>query len=149
MTNADRFPSIEKHLNLECSVEHAFRVFTKNISTWWPLESHSCFETKSDRVVIEEQVGGQIIEYSKEGHSAVWGNILSWQPPFRFSMTWHPSSPVDEATIVAVEFFKISDSSCRLKLVHSEWHQRKDPNIRGNYENGWDMVLSLFSSKTL
>lgn len=143
MTKPLGIPNIEKQIDLRCSAEHAFNVFTKKISIWWPLSTHSCFEDDSLKVVIEEKMNGKIIEYSKSGETSCWGEIVEWNPPKKFAMTWHPSSPENEATLVSVEFMQMNES-CRVKLVHSNWERRKDPKIRDGYDKGWDSVLGLF-----
>ncbi len=32
---------IRRSVTVDCSPEHAFRVFTKELDTWWPLHTHA------------------------------------------------------------------------------------------------------------
>jgi hypothetical protein len=45
-----RLEPIRRSILVRCSVEKAFRVFTQEMSAWWPLDTHS-------RVVDEGRAG--------------------------------------------------------------------------------------------
>ncbi|HEY2938122.1 MAG TPA: hypothetical protein VGJ25_16080, partial [Gaiellaceae bacterium] len=68
-------------------VERAFEVFTRRVGDWWPLRTHGCFEEETAGVSFES---GRLVERSKTGEEAVWGEVLAWEPPGRIAFTWHP-----------------------------------------------------------
>jgi hypothetical protein len=44
-------------------------------------------------VTFERRQGGQVYETWDDGTVVVWGDVLVWEPPTRFAMTWNPGSP--------------------------------------------------------
>ena len=57
------FTPILKSVTVKATPERAFQRFTAELSTWWPLRSHSVGEHESETVVMEGRVGGQIVEH--------------------------------------------------------------------------------------
>ncbi len=41
MTQHTALEPVRKQISVDCDVESAFRTFTEDIATWWPVESHS------------------------------------------------------------------------------------------------------------
>jgi hypothetical protein len=44
---------IRKTVMVNASLDRAFRVFTQEMSTWWPLGSHHIGKVDAERVVME------------------------------------------------------------------------------------------------
>ena len=57
MSDALIIEVVRKTVTVDCTVEEAFRVFTADALSWWPVESHSIHQTVSE-IVFEPQVGG-------------------------------------------------------------------------------------------
>jgi Activator of Hsp90 ATPase homolog 1-like protein len=148
MNDHNAIAPVIKRIDLDCPVEHAFGVFTRQLDTWWPLASHSCFADSAARVVIEERVGGTVWEIAGNGERAPWGEILEWQPPLVFAMTWHPASDPARATRLRVRFEALSNRRTRLELVHDGWQARGDTAGTGRegYDSGWDGVLRAYQA---
>ena len=51
---------VRKTVTVDCAVEHAFRVFTAEIGTWWPTERHSIYKSDLREVVFEPREGGEL-----------------------------------------------------------------------------------------
>ena len=89
------------------SPEDAFRVFTQDMGSWWPLQAFSmAADTYADRgvkaetVVLEEREGGRVYEVMSDGTEGTWATILAWDPPRRFVLAWKPNlhrQPADRA----------------------------------------------------
>ena len=52
--------AVRKSLVVECSLERAFEVFTREIGTWWPKHTHSIGHEQIVEIVFEERVAGRV-----------------------------------------------------------------------------------------
>jgi hypothetical protein len=136
---------IKKSIAVSIPVEEAFRLFTEEIHTWWPLASHSVGEERAESCVLEGKPGGRFYEVMDDGSEADWGVVLVWEPPRRFVTTWHPGR--ERATAQKLEVvFTAEGEGTRLELIHSNWEllgERADETRQG-YVKGWDYVLGLY-----
>ncbi|HEY6747033.1 MAG TPA: SRPBCC domain-containing protein [Mycobacteriales bacterium] len=122
----------------------AFRVFTDRIGDWWPLSTHGCFGSRAVGLRFDD---GRLVERSADGDAEVWGEVLAWEPPRRFAVTWHPGRSAGPHTVVSVEFLADEDGT-RVELTHSGWEAYGDraAAARAPYEgpDAWGHVLGLF-----
>lgn len=148
MTVKNQIEPIRKTLDLNCTIAHAFNVFTDRMTIWWPLKTHSCFGESSKEVIVDKRMGGKIVEYSKSGDTNVWGEVLAWEPPTLFVMTWHPANSDKLATKLTVQFKKLSEAKTQVSILHEGWENRGDQAdvVRGQYNFGWASVLELFKA---
>ena len=76
----------------------AFRLFTEQMSAWWPLKSHSRAKDAAgevtQRVDFEARVGGRIFETLNTGEQRDWGEVLAYEPGRRvvFSFQFGPAA---------------------------------------------------------
>ena len=56
------YPPLRKTITFRWEPGRAFRRFTEETSSWWPLASHSVGQEKAEAVVFEGHVGGRILE---------------------------------------------------------------------------------------
>ena len=140
-------PSVVKEVVVALPPDDAFRLFTSQMSRWWPMATHSCFTTECQRIEIEQRPGGSVTEVARDGRRASWGAIVDWDPPRRFSMTWHPGNDAALATLVEVSFEPARAEACNVRLVHSGWHARGEgaAAVRDGYDHGWDTVLQRYA----
>lgn len=144
---ADDLQPVEKRLHVRLAPAAAFELFTRDLSRWWPLATHSCAGADALRTRFADRVGGQVVEETRDGRGHVWGTLLAWEPPHRFVMTWHPGSDPAQATRVEVSFDAADDGGTILQLRHDGWAARVDGSrVRGRYDGGWDFVLGRFVS---
>ncbi len=124
----------------------AFRLFTELMVTWWPLATHSVYETEATGVVVEPRVGGRIYETTDDGRTSAWGVVSAWVPGERFATSWHPGNDPALATQVDVAFSPTPDGGTRLDLVHTGWEARgaDAARIAAGYDTGWTFVLGRF-----
>ena len=83
---------IVRSVLVACSRERAFRVFTEEIGTWWPLDQYSIGDDRAETVAIEPSVGGRILETVRGGEPAEWGSVLVWEPFDRLVIEWRVRS---------------------------------------------------------
>jgi uncharacterized protein YndB with AHSA1/START domain len=137
---------IEKSVTVVAPVEHAFRVFTEQIHTWWPQHTHAVDPGNVDTVLMEGREGGRLYERATSGEEHVWGIVLAWDPPHRVSYSWHPGRGEETAQEVEVTFTPAGDGT-RVHVRHWGWEKlgdRLDETIT-NYNEGWGMVLGRYA----
>ena len=137
---------IKKSVTVAVPVDEAFRVFTEEMETWWPLRTHAVDTENSDTVVMEGREGGRLFERGTSGEEQVWGIVQSWEPPQRVGYTWHPGRGEDTAQEVEVTFTPEGDGT-RVEVRHWGWEKlgdRLDETI-ASYNEGWDLVLGRYA----
>lgn len=133
------------HVDVACSPDHAFRVFTDKMTLWWPLKGgYSCAGERARGVHVDGREGGLVIERDADGKTYPWGTVTRWDPPRAFAMTWHPGLPEEQSTAVAVSF-AAHEAGTRVTVEHSGWEAR-DEATRAQYVPGWDHVLGLYAA---
>ena len=117
----------------------AFDLFTERLHTWWPLATHSVFQPDVETCVFEPRAGGRIVERSRGGEESIWGEVLAYDRPHRFVVTWHPGG--GPATEVEVTFTP-SDDGTYVELEHRGWEVFAEPEeARTDYTHGWPFVF--------
>ena len=141
MTAQTKLPPVDLTFDINCTPEHAFEIYTKRMSDWWPLETHSVDGTKSESCHMEGRTGGRIFERGASGVEHLWGTILEWVPPRRLRHTWHPGGDPKKPMEVTITFEQ-NDKGTRMHLVHTGWeHYGERANaVREGYVKGWGFV---------
>jgi len=127
-------------------VERAFELFTRRMGEWWPLATHSIAGTDVTALRFEERVGGRVTEVAKDGSVTSWAEVLAWNPPERFMLSWHSSAEPTAASTLEVHFRPAADGGTELTLEHRGWEEfgAEGEKLRGQYDPGWDYVLGPF-----
>ena len=142
-------PPVVKQVLVTASPERAFARVTAEMSSWWPLASHSVFEGEAESVTLEGRVGGRIVESAPGGRECVWGTVKVWDPPRRVAFTWHPGHEAEKAQDVEVTFTAVGDRT-RVQLTHAGFERlgEKDGRIASRaYPIGWVYVLGLYAER--
>lgn len=133
-----------KTVTVPTTPDRAFRLFTAEMTQWWPLAHFSIGTDRARSVTFPEREGEQILEPGDDGVLGVWGTVTTWDPPSAVSFTWHRGTDADDATHVAVRFSPVADGT-RVELTHDRWGSgTAAAERRGNYASGWDQVLGRF-----
>src|SRR6266508_4339364 len=95
MTMKDMQP-IVRTVTVKGSVDLAFRVFTEEMGSWWPLETHSIavdqgLEQRAVNLTVGPGEGGRIEEVLDDGSTRDWGAVEVWEPPDRVVFRWKPN----------------------------------------------------------
>ena len=136
---------LQLSFEVSCDTGHAFEVWTRQISHWWPPD-HTVSGNAAATVLIEPRVGGRILERTPDGREHEWGQVTVWEPPARLAYLWHLGADRSEATDVEIAFVPISDSTTRINVVHSGW-ERLGPQgaaRRNTNRAGWDHVVPAY-----
>jgi hypothetical protein len=133
--------AVVKVVTVSCPVERAFTVFTREVGSWWPTETHSLHPGEVEQVVWEETEGGAVYEIATSGERAQWATVLRWEPPHRVVIAWQVN-PDRLGTEVEVRFTPDGDGT-RVELEHRGWESLADgAEMRESYDTGWDHVLA-------
>jgi hypothetical protein len=126
----------------------AFRRFTAEIDSWWPLRTHSVGQDEAALVEFEGRVGGRIVERVRGGRECVWGTVTVWDPPNRVGFTWHPGRSPDTAQQVDVRF-SAAGAGTRVELEHGGWERygKGAAGSRRGYGLGWQYVLAIMAGR--
>lgn len=146
--HARPLPPLRKSIVVAGPPAAAFRRFTDEMSSWWPLASHSVAGPEAESVRMEGGVGGRIVERSRAGVECVWGTVTAWEPPGRLAFTWHPGQPV--ATFQDIEvLFTADGDGTRVDLTHTGWERLGAMAVkaRRGYPIGWTYVLLLYAGR--
>jgi len=145
MTDALVIEAVRKTVTVDCVVEEAFRVFTADAFSWWPIQTHSIHEESVREIVFEGREGGEVYEISTGGERGHWATVLEWDPPTRLVLAWHILRADDSPTEVEVRFSPEGDGT-RVELEHRGWEALGDGGSqkRDNYDTGWDFVLGKY-----
>ncbi len=141
--------AVRKTVTVDCSVEEAFRVFTAEANSWWPVEKHSIRGTQVKEVVFEGREGGEVFELAGDGEKGHWATVVFWEPPNRLVLAWNILERDAVATEVEVRFLP-EGSSTRVELDHRGWDAIAEDAAekRSSYDTGWDRVLGAYVEGT-
>ena len=150
MTETVLIAPIVKSVHVACSPEHAFEVFTREVGSWWPLETHALHPGEVREIVWEEREGGEVYEISTGGERAHWATVLAWEPPTSLTIAWQTNPEAVAPTEVDVRFVAEAGGT-RVDLEHRYWERlgATGAAARENYggDGGWEMVLGRFAGR--
>ena len=143
-----KYPPLVRTVTLAASADAAFRRFTAEIGSWWPLATHSVGQQKAQTVEMQPAVGGQIIESIDGSEPCVWGTIVAWDPPRRVAFTWHPGHDAGSAQDIEV-LFEPAGSGTLVTLTHTGFERlgKEARTARRAYPMGWTYVLGLYARR--
>lgn len=148
MSDALVIEAVRKAITVDCVVEEAFRIFTTDAISWWPLDSHSIHGDNVKQIVFEEHEGGEIYELTADGKKGHWASVLAWEPPNRLVLAWNILERDTNPTEVEVRFRADGDTT-RVDLEHRGWEDvaAEREAKRDNYDTGWDHVLGFYERR--
>lgn len=148
-----RRPPIRQATLVRSDVRHTFDVFVATIAQWWPLRPFSAGQDRVRDVVFEQQPGGRVYELWDDGTTVGWGELLTWEPPHRFVMTWCVT-PAD--TEVELRFKPLGPALTRVEVEHRGWEALSEADLTadcalpggyagGSWVRGWTIILEHFT----
>jgi uncharacterized protein YndB with AHSA1/START domain len=138
---------IRRTIAVRCDPATAFRVFTQEMGTWWPLDVHARAlerdDVKAERIVVEGEPGGRIYEVLSDGSEGLWGTIETWEPPGRLVIAWKPNDRPEPPTELEIRFTTADDGGTIVELEHRGWERLGDvaQEMRDSYAGGWPFVF--------
>jgi hypothetical protein len=149
-----RRPPVRQATLVRSDIDHTFDVFVRTMGVWWPVNPFSSGGDRVRDVTVEQRVGGRVYETWADGTVVNWGELLTWQPPHVFAMTWR-MTPV--TTEVELTFTALGPNLTRVGVEHRGWEALGDAQLAedcalpggydgGSYHKGWTMILASFVS---
>ena len=140
--------TIHKEIYVDASPETAFRVFTEQIGTWWPLAKYGLFSEDAKSVAFEERDGWELVEKAKDGRESVWGEVLEYEFASKLRMTWHPGNDAETMPTEVEVTFVANGEGTTVVLEHSGWEKAgaEIRSARSGYDGGWVVVLENYRS---
>jgi uncharacterized protein YndB with AHSA1/START domain len=131
----------------------AWRVFTEQIGTWWPLAHYKIGSANAVDAVVEPRVGGRWYERGEDGTDCAWGSVLAWEPPRRLVLTWDITADWKYdptlGTEIEVQFLPEGEGRTRVELEHRKldrYGARRDEMRRiFDTEGDWGRLLQMFA----
>ncbi len=111
---------IRKTLTVPLPPDAAFRLFTRDINTWWPKKPGG-----PGTLHMDGHVGGQLSDTGAKGTRRRWGTITRWDPGQALGIAWthgHNDTPNDEPVSinsVLLVTFTPADTGTRVDLTHT------------------------------
>ena len=143
-------PAVRRTVTVARPVEEAFRVFTEEMDSWWPLETHSIAAGEEDvtaeGIVLEGREGGRMYERMTGGAEGYWGTVLVWDPPHRLVISWTVNPEAPAPTELEITFTPDGDGA-RVELEHRGWERlgERAQEAREGYDAGWEKVLGGYA----
>jgi uncharacterized protein YndB with AHSA1/START domain len=137
--------AVRKTVTVDCVVEEAFRVFTADATSWWPVATHSIHGSRVREVVFEGYEGGEVYELSEDEERGHWATVVTWEPPNRLVLAWNILERNAIPTEVEIRFLPEGEST-RVELEHRGWEAiaAGASSTRDNYDRGWRQVLGVY-----
>jgi len=131
--------------DVACSAEHAFRMWTAGIDTWWPPD-HTVSGQADLKVVMESGIGGRIYERTSKGVEHDWGEVTVWNPPKQLVYSWYLRQDRADATEVEIRFVAKSAATTRIEIEHHGWERLGTAGEERRVQNrvGWESLLPHF-----
>lgn len=99
-------------------------------------------------------MGGRVYETWQDGTMVAWGELIGWQPPDRFTMTW---TCTPAPTEVELTFTALGPALTRVAVEHSGWEALGEAQLSqdcalpggytgGAYSDGWATILARLAA---
>src|SRR6516164_2308113 len=146
---------VRKVIDVEAPQRVAWRVFTEQMGTWWPLAMYKIGKANAVDAIIEPRVGGRWYERGDDGSTCDWGTVLSWEPYSRLVLSWDISADWQPdpglKTEIELRFIAEGKDATRVELEHRKLDRygvRRDEMRRiFDTEGDWGRLLQAFAAR--
>ena len=145
--------SVRKVVSVKAPPAIAWRVFTEQMGTWWPLAHYKIGKAQAVDAVVEPRVGGRWYERGEDGSTCDWGRVLSWEPHTRLVLSWDITADwqydPNLGTEIELRFIPEGKDGTRVELEHrhlDRYGTRRDEMRRiFDTEGDWGRILQGFA----
>jgi uncharacterized protein YndB with AHSA1/START domain len=146
MTTQVQETSVTTQTVVDAPIDHAFRVFTEGIGSWWD-PGHHILEAELAEMVFEPSVGGHIIDRGTDGSECRWARVLAYDPPHRvcfswdINLRWQLETDPTKASEIEVTFTEDGPTRTRVVLTHQhlDRHGEGWEAMRDAVGSGWTL----------
>jgi Activator of Hsp90 ATPase homolog 1-like protein len=147
-------PPVHQATVVGSDIDHTFTMFVRTIGTWWPVRPFSAGKDDVCDVTIEPHLGGMVYETWQDGTVVRWGELLAWDPPHGFTMSW---TCTPAPTEVELTFTSLGPALTRVAVEHRGWDALSHDQLSedcalpggyhsGAYRDGWATILGHFAT---
>jgi uncharacterized protein YndB with AHSA1/START domain len=144
-----RRPPVRQSVVVRAPQRRTFDTFVATIGAWWPVQPFSAGKDQVREVTVERRAGGRVYETWADGTEVTWGELLAWEPPDRFVMTWMMTPAPTE---VELTFTALAYRLTRVAVEHRGWEALTEEQLGedcalpggytgGSYATGWALIL--------
>jgi uncharacterized protein YndB with AHSA1/START domain len=145
--------SVRKVVQINAPQAVAWRVFTEQMGTWWPLAHYKIGKSNATDAIIESRVGGRWYERGDDGTTCDWGRVLTWEPHTRLVLSWDITADWQYdpslGTEIELRFIAEGADRTRVELEHRKldrYGSRRDEMRRIFETDGdWGRLLAGFA----
>ena len=138
--------SVTTAIDVAAPIEHAFRVFTDGIGSWWNPDHH-ILQAELAEMVFEPHVGGHIIDRGTDGSECPWARVLAYDPPrlvcfsWDISLDWQLETDPAKTSDIEVTFTPVGPTQTRVVLTHRNLDRHGDgwEAMRDAVKQGWSL----------
>jgi uncharacterized protein YndB with AHSA1/START domain len=146
MTTQVQETSVTTQTVVDAPIDHAFRVFTEGIGSWWD-PGHHILDAELAEMVFEPRVGGHIIDRGTDGSECRWARVLAYEPPHRvcfswdINLRWQLETDPAKASEIEVTFTEEGPDRTRVLLTHRhiDRHGEGWEAMRDALGSGWTL----------
>jgi uncharacterized protein YndB with AHSA1/START domain len=147
-------PPVRQSVMVRSNRQHTFDTFVRTLGTWWPVTPFSSGHDRVRAVTFERRAGGRVYETWQDGTEVDWGEVLAWEPPARFVMSWNMTP---EPTEIELTFTELGPELTRVAVEHRGWERLTQEQIArdcalpggyqgGAYREGWALILGRLAA---
>ena len=155
MTTQLALTSVTTEVDVAAPIEHAFRVFTEGIGTWWN-PNHHILEGELAEMIFEPKVGGHIIDRATDGSECRWSRVLAYEPPNRvcfswdINLSWQIETDPTKTSEWEVRFSAETPERTRVDIEHRNLDRHGDgwEGVREGVagDQGWPLYLRRYAT---
>jgi uncharacterized protein YndB with AHSA1/START domain len=146
MTTQVQETSVTTQTVVDAPIDHAFRVFTEGIGSWWD-PGHHILEAELAEMVFEPRAGGRIIDRGTDGSECAWSRVLAYDPPYRvvfswdINVRWRLETDPAKASEIEVTFTEDGPDRTLVVLTHRnlDRHGEGWESMRDAVGSGWSL----------
>jgi Activator of Hsp90 ATPase homolog 1-like protein len=149
-----RRPPVRTSVLVRSDRQHTFDTFVRTMAAWWPVVPFSAGRERVRDITVQPRTGGWVYETWDDGTEIRWGELLAWEPPARFVMTWLGTPAPTE---VELAFAVLGPALTRVTVEHRGWEALTDEQLRedcalpggylgGAYSGGWQIILGRLAA---
>jgi uncharacterized protein YndB with AHSA1/START domain len=153
MTEQATANAVRHTLTVPIAPDRAFRLFTEEIGSWWPADTHTLSDGPFTEV-FETREGGRWYELAEDGTESTVATMIVWEPPHRLVMAWQLTPEwkfepdLERATQVEVSFQE-EGAGTRVTLEHRgfEAYGEAGTGMREEVsgEQGWPVLMKRYA----
>jgi uncharacterized protein YndB with AHSA1/START domain len=146
--NNTEMDNIRKEFIVNASQETAFRVFTRQMDTWWP-RTHHIGKAPMTEMALEPKTKGRWFSRHEDGSEANVGEVLVWAPDDFLALAWQINGDFifDPllVTEVVVHFIRETPERTRILFEHRNMDKLSGGSkVIEDMNEGWGQILDQF-----